>query len=161
MSILSAKKKVGPISDKTIQKSIVSSQFTNIFRIAKAIPKVKLNVGQLIQFFCGFRVAHLFCVVLLYKCVFTLWVPCCDVRYDFHIKTIFCSSLPPVICRNAHVLFTLFVFLCVKWCPTHIVLCLCFIFLLLGQSKWTIQRNWQHRAQKRKKNTIRKQTQIT
>ena len=25
------------------------------------------------------------CVVIL--CVFTLWVPCCDVRYDFHIKT--------------------------------------------------------------------------
>jgi hypothetical protein len=48
MSILSAKKKVELISDKTIQKSIVSSQFTNIFRIAKAIPKVKLNVGQLI-----------------------------------------------------------------------------------------------------------------
>jgi hypothetical protein len=26
-----------------------------------------------------------FYVVLL--CVFTFWVPCCDVRYDFHIKT--------------------------------------------------------------------------
>ena len=28
-----------------------------------------------------------FWVVLL--CVFTLWVPCCDVRYDFRIKTMF------------------------------------------------------------------------
>ena len=27
---------------------------------------------------------------------------------------------------RAHVLFTLFVFACVKWCPTHIVLCFCF-----------------------------------
>ena len=28
-----------------------------------------------------------FCVVLL--CVFMFWVPCCDVRYDFRIKTMF------------------------------------------------------------------------
>ena len=47
-----------------------------------------------------------FCVVLL--CVFTFWVPCCDVRYDFHIKTMFGSSLPPVVCRGAHVLLTMF-----------------------------------------------------
>jgi hypothetical protein len=37
-------------------------------------------------------------------------IPCCDVRYDFHIKTMFCSSLPLVVCRRVHVLFTLFVF---------------------------------------------------
>jgi hypothetical protein len=49
-----------------------------------------------------------FCVVLL--CVLTFWVPCCDVRYDFHIKKLFCLSLPPVVCRRVHVLFTLFVF---------------------------------------------------
>jgi len=42
-------------------------------------------------------------------CVFTYIVPCCDVRYDFHIKTMFGSSLLPVICRMDHVLFTLFV----------------------------------------------------
>jgi len=47
------------------------------------------------------------CVVLL--CVFTFLVPWCDVRYDFHIKTMFCSSLPPVVCGRDHVLFTLFV----------------------------------------------------
>ena len=28
-----------------------------------------------------------------------------------------------------NVLFTLFVFVCVKWCPTHIVLCFCFVCL--------------------------------
>ena len=45
---------------------------------------------------------------------------------------LFGSSLPPVVCRRAHVLFTLFVFVCVYWCPTHIVLCvLCFFFLRL------------------------------
>ena len=47
------------------------------------------------------------CVVLL--CVFTFGVPCCDVFYNFCIK-MFGSSLPPVVCRMAHVLFTLFVF---------------------------------------------------
>ena len=33
----------------------------------------------------------------------------------------FGSSLPAVVCRSAHVLFTLFVFAFVKRCPTHIV----------------------------------------
>ena len=35
---------------------------------------------------------------------------CCELRYDFSIETMFCSSLPPVVCRMAHTLFTLFVF---------------------------------------------------
>ena len=43
----------------------------------------------------GVRVANYFCVVLL--CVFTFWVPCCNVRYDFHIETMFSSSLRPVV----------------------------------------------------------------
>jgi hypothetical protein len=33
------------------------------------------------------------CVVLL--CVFSFWVPCCDVGYDFRIQ-----SLPPVVCSR-------------------------------------------------------------
>jgi hypothetical protein len=31
-------------------------------------------------------------------------------RYDLRLKMMFGSSLPPVVCRRAHVLFTLFVF---------------------------------------------------
>ena len=31
------------------------------------------------------------------SCVFTFWVQWCDVRYDFHIKTMFDSSLHPVV----------------------------------------------------------------
>jgi hypothetical protein len=54
------------------------------------------------------------CVVLF--CVFTFWVPCCDVRYDFRIKTMFCSFLPPVVCRRAQVLFTLFVLVSNTYC---------------------------------------------
>ena len=36
-------------------------------------------------------------------------------------------SLSPVVYKKTHVLFTLFVFLCVEWCPTHIV---CFVLFL-------------------------------
>ena len=42
--------------------------------------------------------------------VFTVWVPCCDVRYDFRIITMFGSPLLPGVYRRTHVLFTLFVF---------------------------------------------------
>ena len=52
--------------------------------------------------------------------VFTFRVLSCDVRYDFRIKTMFGSSLPPVVCRLAHVLFTLFVCVRVQQYPTHI-----------------------------------------
>jgi hypothetical protein len=40
---------------------------------------------------------------------------------------LFGLSLPPVVCRRAHVFFRLFVFVCVLWYKiTHIVLCLLF-----------------------------------
>ena len=35
-----------------------------------------------------------------------------EFRYDFDITAMFGSSLPPVVCRMAHVLFTFFVFVC-------------------------------------------------
>jgi len=31
----------------------------------------------------------------------------------------------------AHVIFTSFVFVCVQWCLTHIVLCFCFVLRLV------------------------------
>ena len=33
-----------------------------------------------------------------------------------------------VVHTRAHFLFTLFVFVCVRCCPTHIVLCFCLVF---------------------------------
>ena len=64
--------------------------------------------------------------------IYILRYLCCDVRYDFRIKRssirlylqlfvgwlisylrylgLFDSSLPPVVCRRVHILFTLFVF---------------------------------------------------
>ena len=47
----------------------------------------------------------------------------------------FGSRLPPVVCRRAHVLFMLFVFICI-WCPTHIVFC--FVFLRLVYPMLTV-----------------------
>jgi len=55
-------------------------------------------------------------------CVFTFWVPCCDVRYDFCITMMLSSSLSPVVCRRVHIVFTLFACVCVQWCKSHIVL---------------------------------------
>ena len=36
-----------------------------------------------------------------------------DVRNDFRINKMFDSSFPPVLCRRAYVLFTLFAFACI------------------------------------------------
>jgi hypothetical protein len=81
--------------------------------------------------FGGVRVAHLFSllccsIMCLYVLSSVLWCP-----LRFPPKTIFCSFLPPVVCRMRNVLSTLVVFVCVQWCPTHIVLCFCFVFLRL------------------------------
>ena len=43
----------------------------------------------------------------------------------------FGSSLPPVVCRKADILFTLLMFAYVYLCPTHIVLCFCFVFFFV------------------------------
>jgi len=57
-----------------------------------------------------------------------------DDHYDFCIKTMFGSSLPPVACRRAHVLFTYVHYLClfVYSGVQHIVCCVfCFVCLRL------------------------------
>ena len=50
---------------------------------------------------------------LVFCGAFTFWVPFCDVRHYFRIKTRSGLSLPLVFCTMAHVLFTLFVFPCI------------------------------------------------
>jgi hypothetical protein len=60
--------------------------------------------------------------------VFTFWVSCCEVRDDFHIKAIFGLSLPPVVCRLAHVIHVICVCLRIVVSNTyHIVLCFFFV----------------------------------
>ena len=61
-------------------------------------------------FFVGSVLLIFLVLVLWWVCTF--WVPCCDVRYDFHIKTMMGSSVPPVGCRRGNFVFTLFVFDC-------------------------------------------------
>jgi hypothetical protein len=45
---------------------------------------------------------------------FSRLVPSCDVRYDFHVK---------LMCDSGRVLFLLFVFIFVYWCPTRFMWC--------------------------------------
>ena len=55
-------------------------------------------------------------------------LPCCDVRYHFHIKTMFSSSLPPVVCRKAHVQLCFLACICISYC---VALCFAlFVFVL-------------------------------
>jgi hypothetical protein len=54
---------------------------------------------------------------------------CCDVRYDFRIKTIFGPSLSPAVCRRAHVLFTLY--LLVHSCFQSILCCVFVLFVFV------------------------------
>ena len=77
----------------------------------------------------GVRVAHFLSFFVLF-CYVSLCFPSCDVRHDFRLKTMFDSSLPPAVCRRAHVLFTVFVLVCI-YCLTHIVLCFCCVCLSL------------------------------
>jgi hypothetical protein len=63
------------------------------------------------------------CVLLI--CFFTLWVPCCD----FRIQTMLGSSLPPVICKSAHVLLRLFVESVVQRKLCWVVFFVCFFSL--------------------------------
>ncbi len=67
------------------------------------------------------------CVVLL--CVFTFWVPCCNVIYDFRIITIFGSSLPPVVCRRAHECLIYVMCVCLRIVVSNIY-CVVFLFCL-------------------------------
>jgi uncharacterized membrane protein YesL len=62
--------------------------------------------------FVGVRVVHFFSFLGCPIMCFMFLVPCCAIHYDFRIKTMFDSSLLPVVCRRVHVLLTLFVFVC-------------------------------------------------
>jgi len=67
------------------------------------------------------------CVVLL--CIFRFWVRCSGVRYDFHIKTMFGSSLPPVLCSCACLIHVICFYLRIVVSNTY-----CVVFLLCFSS---------------------------
>ena len=71
-------------------------------------------VRSVLLIFSVFCCCHIMC---LYVLISVWWC-----RYDFREKMMFCSSLPPVVCRRAHVFFTLFV-LCVSFSGLSIFDC--------------------------------------
>ena len=101
-------------SVQNFQQCTICSEFSVMFRICSefsAIFRICSEFSVMFRIFSEFLVI---CVVLL--CVFKFWFPCCAVPYDFRIKTMFDSSLLPVVCRRAHVLFILFVFVFTSSC---------------------------------------------
>ena len=75
-----------------------------------SVSQIKTQISNLVLVFCA-----------VLCCVLKLRVPYCDAGYDIRRKTMFDSHLTPVV------LFALFVFVYGQWCPTHIVLCFCFV----------------------------------
>jgi hypothetical protein len=99
-------------------------------------------------------------------CFWTYWhlssfcVPCCNVRYDFHIKTMFGSSLPLFVCRRT---FFYVICVCLRISLSNTS---CFVFFLrlvypmlpvsldcpfliapslFSNVHWLTHRNWQWR----------------
>jgi hypothetical protein len=98
----------------TIFKMLISPEFTPVF--------CWVRVAHPVRFFFGlFALSYYVSSRSEFRVVMSFTI---SVK-----KTMFGSFLPPVVCRRAHVLFTLFVFVCVLCCPTHIVLWFYFVFL--------------------------------
>jgi hypothetical protein len=57
----------------------------------------------------------------------TFRVPCCDIFYNFRIKTMFGSSLPPVVCRRV-MSFLRYLCLFAHSAAQHILCCVVFLF---------------------------------
>ena len=91
---------------------------------------IAVNVGSL---FLSFTTPWINPRILVGSVLFIFFslrlVPCCDVRYDFYIKTMFGSSLSPVVCRRVHILFTVFVRLCLLLLLLFILFLFFFVFV--------------------------------
>ena len=75
--------------------------------------------------FGGVRVVPLFSFSVVLFCVLMFWVPCCDLRYDVRIQTMFGSSLPPGACRRAESFLR---YLCLV--AYRCILCCVFVYFL-------------------------------
>ena len=78
--------------NKAVENNIIKIQsFCNhqFFIISKQ------NIHTIFFFICAYIIIVF---VLSYSVSLRLWVLCCDVRYDFRMKTIFGSSSPQVVC---------------------------------------------------------------
>ena len=84
-----------------------------------AIVNIALMAGSLLLMFL------VFCVLLF--CVLTFLTPCCDVRYDFRITTMFGSSLSPVVCRRVGFMSNLHYLCVLRHSSVQHILCFCFV----------------------------------
>ena len=94
-------------------------------RITSAKPEIQHN------YLHSYSGAHEYASVIvyiyqLYLCcsccllhVFTLSILCCDVCYDFRVKTMLILSLLPLVLSEVYVLFILIVFIYTSWFHLH------------------------------------------
>jgi hypothetical protein len=97
------------------------------------------NVNEPWQYYGGTRVSYDFSVFRVgLLCVFMFWDPCCDVRYDFLIKTMFGSSLHLVVFEGSClvcVIVVCFLYSGVLFCQflwiVHFWLALCYSLMVI------------------------------
>ena len=124
-----------------------------LFQLSFLHLHLQLFVGgflSYLRYLCSFvhsGVQHILCCVFCFSChsctftssclqeasciIYVICVRLCIVVSStycvvFFVLVVIPAPSPPVVCRRLLVLFTLFVFVCVQWCPTHIVLCFLF-----------------------------------
>ena len=101
----------------------------NLFRLSSdSIIACKEGWGAYILLWFLYMFAKSDVQNVLISSIFSFYIPCCHVRYYFRYKTTFGSSRPSVVCRRAHVLFTLSVF--VLWIVVSNKYCVLFLFVL-------------------------------
>ena len=72
------------------------------------------------------------CIFLFQLCVFSVWVPCCEVRSVFRMRRFVSSSLSPVVCRRGiHVLFIIYLCL-LAYSGIQQILCCVVVFVFVS-----------------------------
>jgi hypothetical protein len=95
----------------------VFNSFMNYHRACGSYPSAAPEFYRFNTSLSGVRVVH--ADTCLH--VFMFLVPCCDVRYDFRVKTIFDSCvLTPICFVGGFVLIMSIVFIYVCWCTTRL-----------------------------------------
>ena len=72
---------------------------------------------------------YISCIRVVHVVNYIFSVLCCDVCYDFHVKTMLGLSLHPFVLSEVYVLFMLIVFIYTSWCPTRFPFQMMFVSL--------------------------------
>ena len=90
---------------------VVLSYYVSLRSVFRVVMSYHVSLRSVFRVSCPIMCLYvLYSVFVVLSCVFTFCIPCCDVRYNFHIKR---WSLSPVFCERDQVLFMLFVLVCV------------------------------------------------